>query len=167
MPIIARDTRKEFTPAPEGLHQAVCCDVVDLGLVQTPWGEKSQVEIRWQLDGEDETRERRYMVSKRYTLSLNEKATLRQHLEAWRGRKFTPKELEGFDLEVLLGVNGQVQVVHVLTEKGNIFANVQAVVPLGKGMTKMRPSEEYIRVVDRTTPTGVAAAPADDDEVPF
>jgi len=30
MAIIAKDNRKEFTPAPEGLHQAVCVDVVDL-----------------------------------------------------------------------------------------------------------------------------------------
>ena len=35
-----------------------------------------------------------FLVWKRYTLSLGDKATLRAHLEAWRGRKFTADELE-------------------------------------------------------------------------
>jgi hypothetical protein len=50
MSIIARDNRKEFTPAPEGLHQGVCVDVVDLGLVAGIYGEKHKVELRWQLE---------------------------------------------------------------------------------------------------------------------
>ena len=95
MPIMVRDNRA-FTPTPEGLHQAVCVDVVDLGLVDGPWGAKPTVELRWELDLANEETGRPFLVSKRYTLSLNEKATLRQHLQAWRGRAFTPPELEGF-----------------------------------------------------------------------
>lgn len=172
MPIIARDNRKEFTPAPEGLHQGVCVDVVDLGLVDGPYGQKHQVEVRWQLDQERDDG-RRHMVVKRYTLSLNEKATLRQHLEAWRGRKFSREELEGFDLEKLIGVNGQIQVVHVLLDKGGTWAAVQAIVPLGKGMVRMQPSGDYVRVCDRpserassSTHDGAALDP-DAEPVPF
>ena len=86
-PIIAKDNRREFTPAPEGLHQGVCVDVIDHGIVPTQWGDKQKVEIRWQLDQVDEeAREpRRFLVSNRYTLSLNEKATLRHHLPPWGG----------------------------------------------------------------------------------
>ena len=170
MPILAKDTRREFTPAPEGLHQGVCIDVVDLGLVKTQWGEKHQVEIRWQLvDLTDDTTGLPVLVLKRYTLSLNEKAKLRHHLEAWRGRKFTAEELDGFDLEKLLGVNCQIQVVHDLADDGRVWANVSAVVPLGKGMTKIRPSETYIRVADRDKKpmSGNGAAPVGDDEAPF
>ena len=29
-------------PAPEGLHSAVCCDVQDLGLVETSYGTRSR-----------------------------------------------------------------------------------------------------------------------------
>jgi hypothetical protein len=94
---------------------------------------------------------------------------LRHHLEAWRGKKFSAQELQGFDLEKLLGVNGQVQVVHALSDDGRIWANVQAIVPIGKGMTKMR-AEEYTRVKDRTdkpaAETGTNGTPAEDD-VPF
>ena len=169
MPIMARDNRKEFTPAPEGLHQAVCVDVVDLGLQSTPWGEKQKVELRWQLDHLNPETSRRHMVTKRYTLSLNEKAILRQHLEAWRGKRFTPDELAGFDLEKLIGVNCQVQVVHELSDQGRIWSNVQAIVPLGKGMTKMR-GEEYVRMIDRqATQNGGSQSeePAADETVPF
>jgi hypothetical protein len=169
--IIAKDNRKEFTPAPEGLHQAVCVDVIDLGLQQTPWGEKHKVDVRWELEVTGDNG-RPMIVSKRYTLSLNEKATLRQHLEAWRGRKFKPEELEGFDLEKLLGVNGQLQIVHNIADDGRIFANVQAIVPLGKGMTKMRPSDDYVRMVDRAAASNGSdevhhAGDADDAAVPF
>ena len=170
MPILAKDTRREFTPAPEGLHQGVCIDVVDLGLVKTQWGEKHQVEIRWQLvDLTDDTTGLPVLVLKRYTLSLNEKAKLRHHLEAWRGRKFTAEELDGFDLEKLLGVNCQIQVVHDLADDGRVWANVSAVVPLGKGMTKIRPAETYIRVADRDKKpvSSNGAAPAGEDEAPF
>jgi hypothetical protein len=169
MAIIAKDTRKEFTPAPEGLHQAVCVDVVDLGLVEGPWGAKPKVRIVWQLDQTNPETGKRFVVSQQYTLSLNEKATLRHHLEAWRGRKFSAQELQGFDLEKLLGVNGQVQVVHALSDDGRIWANVQAIVPLGKGMTKMR-AEDYTRLKDRleAPPPGAPGTKAtDSDEVPF
>jgi hypothetical protein len=93
---------------------------------------------------------------------------LRPMLEAWRGRKFTPQELEGFDLERLLGVSCQLQLVHVLTDRGGLFANVQAVVPLGRGMTKLRPSEDYVRVCHRdAAPMNGTGAKDDADAVPF
>lgn len=169
MSIIARDNRKEFTPAPEGLHQGVCVDVVDLGLVAGIYGEKHKVELRWQLEQLDETATppRHFMVTNRYTLSLNEKATLRKHLEAWRGKLFTPAELEGFDLENLLGANCQLQVIHNLSDQGRTFANIQAIVPLGKGMTKLRPVD-YVRMKDRTaTEPGHTSAEPSEEEVPF
>src|SRR5262245_48984112 len=97
--IIAKDTRKELQPAPEGLHQAVCVDVVDRGVQATPWGEKQQVELRWEIEEQNPDTEKPFLLSKRYTCSLSEKATLRAHLESWRGRKFTSEELQGFDLE--------------------------------------------------------------------
>jgi hypothetical protein len=166
MPIVARDTRKEFTPAPEGLHQAVCVDVLDLGLVEGPWGAKPKVRIIWQLDQVQPDSGKRALVTAQYTLSLNEKATLRHHLESWRGRKFTAEELQGFDLEKLIGVNAQVQVVHALADDGRTWANVQAVVPLGKGMTKLR-GEDYVRVKDRDAARTAATGNGDDEPVPF
>lgn len=35
MGIIAKAPEKNFAPAPEGLHHAVCVDVIDLGLLRS------------------------------------------------------------------------------------------------------------------------------------
>jgi hypothetical protein len=167
MAILAKDNRKDFLPAPEGLHQAVCVDVVDLGLQETPWGAKEKVEVRWQLEVINPETDKPFLAVKRYTLSLNEKATLRHHLEAWRGKKFTTDELSGFDLEKLLGANAQVQIVHNVTDEGRTYSNVQAVVPLGKGMVKMG-MQEYTRMKDRPGQQGAGTpGEADDDNIPF
>ena len=163
MPIIVRGTRRQFPQAPEGMFQAVCVDVVDLGTVETTWGPKPKVQLRWMLDLMDETG-RAYLVTKRYNSTLDEKATLRADLETWRGRKFTPAEIEGFDLETLLGVNCQLQLIHAVGTNGGTYTNVQAIVPLGRNMTKIRPPADYVRVKDRDATA--AAAPAE-DEVPF
>ena len=173
MPILAKDTQREFAAAPEGLHQGVCIDVVDLGIVPTGFGDKHMIEIRWHLEAEDPTTGHPFMVMQRYNLTLNEKAKLRHHLEAWRGRKFTKDELKGFDVEKLVGVNCQIQVVHNLSEDGRTWANVSAVVPLGKGMGKIRGGEGYVRVKDRaaqqptTATNGHAAPPEPEGEAPF
>jgi hypothetical protein len=149
MPIIAKKKKIEYTPAPEGLHPAVCCDVVDLGLQDTPWGQKEKVEIRWQIEESNpDNGGKPFDVRKRFTLSLHEKANLRITLETWRGRKFSDEELEGFDLEKLLGVPCQVQVIHNAGEEGRVYANVQAVVPAGKKDVKLR-IRDYVRQVDR------------------
>lgn len=169
MPIYASYQKGEFTPAPEGLHQAVCVDVVDQGLRQTQWGEKHKVQIRWQIDQADEKTGRPFLVTASYTLSLHKKANLRQHLEAWRGQRFSEDELQGFDLEKLLGVNCQLQIVHSIGDEGSVFANVQAIVPLGKGMVHLRPSADYVRVCDRPGQQQRPAAFSGGtvDEVPF
>lgn len=170
MPIIARDNQTQFAPAPEGLHQAVCVDVVDKGLVDGPWGPKPTIQIRWQLECVNEDTAKRHMAVMNFNLTLNEKANLRKILKAWRGRDFTKDELEGFDLENLIGANCQVQIIHKLSDNGNTYGNVQAVVPLGKGMIKMQP-EDYVRAKDRTTASNghgsSTAEPGPDDDVPF
>jgi hypothetical protein len=182
MSLVVKYEKKEYTPAPEGLHQAVCVDVVDLGMQDTQWGPKQKCRIYWQIEEIDTETGKRFPVAKQYTVSLHEKATLRKDLQTWRGRKFTEQELEGFDLENLIGVNCQVQVVHNLADDGRVFANVQAVVPIGKNMTKIRASEDFVRKKDRpaqeepkkapqkpSDPAGEAGHPdpAYDDSVPF
>jgi hypothetical protein len=173
MPIVVKQLKLEYSVAPEGLHAAVCCDVVDKGVIKGQWGEAHKVEIRWQLEEIDPTTNppRPYMVVAWYTLSLHEKSRLRPMLAAWRGRKFTPEELAGgFDLEKLIGTNCQVQIVHNIREDGGTFASVQAVVPPAKDAVKFRVSPTYVRVQDRDR-VGKDEMPAkatiDDNDVPF
>lgn len=171
MAIVAKERAKEFRPAPEGLHQAVCVDVVALGLVETQFGKKEMVKLVWQIGEMDEESKppKPFQVSRRYGLTLDKRSTLRKDLETWRAKKFSKEELEGFDLEKLLGVNCQLQVVHNVTDDGGTYANVQAIVPAAKGATKMAPVF-YTREKDRTDkPQSQVPAEQkeDDDEVPF
>lgn len=143
---------KEFTPAPEGAHQAVCVDVIDRGIEETPWGQKRKVLVRWQINEPMESG-KPFLVQKKYTASLHEKANLRHDLEAWRGRAFTETELAQFDMDTLIGANCLVNVIHRQGSKGGTFANVASVTPLVRGMAKIV-ARDYTREKDRTdTPT--------------
>lgn len=140
MAIIVKNAGSDtFTPAPEGVHQAVCIDVIDKGVVETEWNgrkrEVPKVVIRWALDAEREDG-KPFFVDQWYTASLSQKATLRQHLETWRGRAFTADELAGFDLEALIGVNCHLVIIHNYKDE-RTYANVKGITPLGKNGAKM------------------------------
>jgi hypothetical protein len=176
MPIIATaGDSKTYAPAPAGVHQAVCVDVVDMGLLEVTFNGKTKtqhkVRLVWQIDELDPERAERFIVHRRYTLSLHEKANLRKDLESWRGKAFTDDELKGFDLEdKLLGKNAFVNVVHV-EKDGKIYANLAAVMPLKKGTPKIEP-QKYIRVKDRKPDDGHGIPNSElpeltDDDIPF
>lgn len=143
MPIIIRGQEGDFQPAPPGLHQAVCVDVVDLGVVDGKFGPKRQLKIVWQLKTRNQKNER-FQVRATYTQSLNEKSNLRRDLESWRGRPFTREEIREFDAEKMLGANCQIQVAQRVSAAGRTYANAQAIVPLHKGMEKLV-AENYER----------------------
>lgn len=160
---------KAFTPAPSGVHQGVCCDVVDLGMVTTEWEGKKRtshkVYLVWQIGEVNQETGKRFTVRKRYTVSLHEKAALRKDLQSWRGRPFTQEELRGFDLDKVLGVNGLLNIVHAESD-GSIYANVEAIMPLPKGQARMDVSD-YVREQDRPKDQASGEFQASDDDVPF
>jgi hypothetical protein len=173
MPIYARTKESDYEVAPEGLWHAVCVDVVDLGIVESKFGPQEKIEIRWQLEEKD-TKGRPFLIVQRYTPSLHDKSRLKPMLEAWRGRKFSAEEQKQFDIEKLLGANCQLQVIHNIKDEGRVFANVQAVVPAPRNAKALRPSEDYVRVVNRpkdyTAPSYNGKANGrdiNDDMVPF
>ena len=139
-----------FTPAPVGVHQAVCVDVIDKGIVEVTYQGKTKkqhkISVAWQID-ERRDDGKPYLVYKRYTLSLNEKATLRKDLESWRGRAFTREEEMGFDVESVLGANCLINVQHN-TVGDKTYANVVSIMPLVKGMPKIA-VKDYMRVSER------------------
>ncbi len=179
MPIVAKSSGPsgDFAVAPSGVFSAVCVDVVDLGQIEVTFGgkTKSQHKIRvvWQIE-EDDPNGKPFLAFKRYTLSLHEKAALRADLEAWRGKKFTDLELDGFDVEKLIGAPCMLQLLQeVVGEK--TYANVKSIMQLRKGMEPLKP-RDFVRFVDRpkdgTTPSHGEPPPnvwggIDDSEVPF
>ena len=78
--------------------------------------------------------ERPWLQWKQYTLSLGDRANLRKDLASWRGRDFTPEELQGFDLCTILGAPAMVT-VQQYTGNDNIVRNgLGAIAPVPKGM---------------------------------
>jgi hypothetical protein len=160
----------DFTPAPEGMHNAVGVDVVDLGMVDGQFGMKHKLKIVWEIDAPMEDG-RRFVVSKRYNVSLHEKSTLFKDLKGWRGRPFTPEELKGFDLDKVIGAPCQLVIVHNERD-GSVYADVQTVMKAGQA--KITPSGNYTRVKDRPAdqqrPGGNGngrPAPKEDEGIPF
>lgn len=131
------------TPAPSGNHVARCVRVIDLGVQKDngQFGPKVQhkLMLTWELPTElhtfkEENGAEPFMVSSEYTVFLSEKANLRKDLESWRGRPFTPEELDAFDVGKLLGVPCLLNVVHKKANNGNVYANVKGITPMPKGM---------------------------------
>jgi hypothetical protein len=128
----------DFELTPEGVHNAVCYRVVDLGTQEGSYMGKPKIApkimLSWEIDERMEDG-RRFAVHKRYTASMHEKAALRKDLEAWRGKPFAEADFKagGFKMEKLLGAGCQVQIVHTDRE-GRTYANIAAIMKLGKGM---------------------------------
>ena len=134
----------DFTPVPAGSHIAVCDIVADIGLQpgSTLFPKaKQQVYIRFQLPNErieyekdNKKLEGPAVIGKTYTASMNEKATLRHHLESWRGKAFSEEEAATFDVAKLIGKPCMLTVMH--TQKDNkTYANITGIGPLPKGIS--------------------------------
>ena len=128
-----------FNPCPAGSYLARCTQLIDLGTQTTTYeGETKKtrkVLVAWEVLDDECRRDdgQPFVLSKRFTQSLHEKAALRKTLASWRGRDFTPTELKGFDLGAVLGKDAFLSVIH--TDKdGKTFANIAAVMKPPKGM---------------------------------
>lgn len=130
----------DFTPPPAGTHVAICYRVIDLGTQESEYmGEKKRqhkVLVSWELPNEaipegDHAGEP-FTQHQRYTLSSHEKATMRKHLESWRGKAFTEAELEAFDMKNMIGKPCFLNLIHE-TKQGKTYCNIGAIMALPKG----------------------------------
>lgn len=116
MPLTAKASGGDFPLPDEGTHLGVCYMVVDLGIQAIEYKGKPKLQHRcmigWELPRQLMDDGRPFVVSKEYTVSLNEKSNLYKDLVNWRGKHFTEEELEGFDIFKVLGVPAQVVVLH-------------------------------------------------------
>jgi hypothetical protein len=146
----------DYEPVPAGSHIAVCDIVADIGLqpgsalFPKP---KQKVYIRFELPNErieftkdDKKQMGPMVIGKTYTASMNEKATLRHHLESWRGKAFTDEEAEAFDVSKVLGAPCMLTVMH--TKKGDkTYANIIGIGPLPKGVEKKTIIPEIVAIL--------------------
>lgn len=137
----AESNNSSFTPVPTGMHLGRCFRIVDLGTQKSTYKgtDKYQRKILIQFEIHSEDAQGNPMltdkgeplsISKRYTLSLNENATLSQDLESWRGSAFTADERRGFNLEKLLGVWAMLNVTKSIGNDGKEYTNIETINPV-------------------------------------
>ena len=143
MGLIAKDSGGggNFTPVAPGMHLARCYRIVDMGTQKTDFQGQvkhlQKVMLQFEVHGEDEdgrplvtAKGEPMSISKNFTLSLAEKATLRLDLQAWRGRPFTADELRGFELKAVLGVWAMITAARALGKNGKEFTNIVSINPV-------------------------------------
>lgn len=133
----------DFKRAPAGSHIAVCNLVADVGLQpgsqQYP-APKRKIYVRFEIPAERVEYEKDgkqvegpLTIGSFYTASMNEKATLRKHLEGWRGKAFTDDEAAAFDVSSLLGKACMLSVIES-DSGGKTYSNISGIGKLPKGM---------------------------------
>ena len=155
MSLNVSDTGSGFELPPAGVHVVRCYSLVDLGTQTSNWQGKEirqqKVQFRFELLGDDRMSDGRpYLITRRLTASLSEKATLHALLKSWRGRDFTPAELAKFDLKSVVGAYALANIIHE-DRAGNTYANLASLMPLPKGMPKPDPINEPL-VFDLANP---------------
>jgi hypothetical protein len=148
MALIAKESGGgTFTPVPQGMHLARCYRVVDLGTQKSEYlgtvKHLPKVMLQFEVHGEDEdgkaivtAKNEPMTISKNFTLSLAEKATLRKDLQTWRGREFTPEELRGFELKNVLGAWAMISVIKAAGANGKEYTNVAAIMSVPPAIKK-------------------------------
>ena len=152
MALIAKEGSggQTFTPVPPGMHLARCYRIVDCGTQKSEYlGQVKnlhKIMIQFEIHGDDEdgnpiitNKGEPMSISKNFTLSLAEKATLRVDLKNWRGRDFTADELRGFELKNLLGVWAMLSVVRAAGNNGKEYTNISTINPVPKSLKASLP----------------------------
>ena len=132
-----------YEPVAAGNYVARCVKMIHYGTITEDYlgtpKTANKVQLTWELPTElkvfkEENGEQPYVLSKEFTLSMHEKASLRKWLEAWRGKNFTNAESEAFDITNLVGKACMLNVIH--TTKGDkTYANISGVSSMPKGLT--------------------------------
>ena len=142
MSLYAEDTGTNFKPIPPGLHLARCYRIIDLGTQKSEYEGSikflRKVQFTWEAHGDDDEgnpivtdKGEPMVISKDYTLSWGDKATLRIDLQSWRGKPFSEEETRRFDLKTVLDKWCMVNVQHKPKKKGNgVYANVTDITPV-------------------------------------
>ena len=152
MTLTVKNEGGDFTPCAAGNHIGLCYSVIDLGTQHQDaftWegkpiaeSNKPKILIMWEIPAEQveiDGEMKPVVISKFYNAFFSDRASLRIHLEAWRGKGFTEEELSGFNIGNLLGKACMVNVVH---KDGK--AKVAGIAAMPKGMPVPEQTNESI-----------------------
>lgn len=134
--VTAQDSGQNFKSHDEGQFAAVCADVIDLGerveqFENKPAKLTHKAALVFLTNTTGDTKD----VSAEMTVSMNERATLRQFLERWRGKSYSPEQAQaGVPLNKLVGQAALISVEHKRSTKGRTYAKIQSIAPLPAGL---------------------------------
>lgn len=134
----------------EGLHNALCVNVVHMGdvLEDFPGSEPRVVQkarIFFELEevlpeSAGEHAGKPFMLSTNgITLSAHEKGNLSKTLKGWLGKE-CPERIAGFPLKSLVGRGATLNVIHKEKKDGGFSARIEKILPAQKNAKKLTPS---------------------------
>ena len=150
MAITAKKPEGDFKKVEPGNYVARCYRMIEIGTLTEEFKgkitRKKKVQLTWELPTElevfdSERGEEPFSISKMYTLSLHEDATLRKDLESWRGQGFTADEVKAFDITKLLGVPCMLNIIHKpgKVDPTKTYAEIGSISRMPKGLACPNP----------------------------
>mgnify|MGYP001262251975 CR=1 FL=1 len=156
---------------PIGNHPGVLIGLIDLGTHWESFQGAAEKKVRkvflvWEVEAENDGKDRRYWVGKDYNMTVDEKSgevivaaksALRQLLEGWRGKPY--QDGERIDIAKVHNQPCLVNVAHEEVGSGNnkrTYARVKGVAALPKGTPKLkntRPPMLYVADSEEPAPT--------------
>jgi hypothetical protein len=132
------------------MYLARCYRIVDLGTQKSEYlGQVKnlpKVMLQFEVHGEDDAgkplvtaKGEPMSISKNFTLSLAEKATLRKDLQTWRGKEFTADELRGFQIDNVLGAWAMIAITKAMGNNGKEYTNIANINSVPKAMKAALP----------------------------
>lgn len=132
-----------FEPIATGNYPARCYSMIHIGTVDEvilgTTKTLNKVRVTWELPSElkvfkEENGEQPHVISKEFTLSMHEKATLRNFLKNWRGKDFSEEEAKSFDIEKLIGAPCMLNITHKKSKDGTkTYAEIGSISTMPKG----------------------------------
>lgn len=151
---------KDFAIPTAGMKQAVCIGVYDLGWHKSFYKKEDgsdkfqhKCALTFEVDevnqGEGDFTGKRFIVSKQYTASMHEKASLRKEIGSWRGAEVSDEEAKSFDLEQLIGQKATINITHETRDGKTYYRLANILPPMGEGLTEVEndvpfPAPEWV-----------------------
>lgn len=145
-----------------GRYKATCYKIIDAGTRMESYQggaerKRTLVYLYWEAshiqmgeDGEEFWDDiamsdgRPFSISKKYTASLNDNATLHLDLKSWRGKPFSADDLKAFDIANLLGKTCELEVIGYQKPDGSDGVAVEGVYKPDGGVKSVKTENEQV-----------------------
>lgn len=138
MGLTIKNEGRDRVLVPEGTYGATCVSITDLGTqTHEKWGDKRKISVGFEIANETDDDGNPFIVYRKFNMAISAKSDLGKTLKSWLNLSF--EKDDEFDLDEMLGKQGQLTIVHNEGTDGNVYANVDSVVALMKGTKIPKP----------------------------